>query len=447
MYKALPWSAAGNRQILGCRWVYKRKVNKFGQVVRYRARLVAQGFRQKAYDSYDPDQTFSPVVHKDSLRLFLSVCAAENLKIYQADVKAAFLQAPLDEKIFVKSPPGYDSVDPETGEENVWELSKSIYGLKQSSACFWSAMDEHLRAHGFVSTLGDPCLFRKKFPDGKVILAVTYVDDCTFAVSEDAGHEYFMSMLRSRFEIDESEGKPIEFLLGMAIDQNLKAGTVSMNMDMAIVKFAHGILTPEELVKSADVNFPMLPNSTLLRLKEREVSAESFDYLSVVGSLLHFTNCMRPDIAFAVGVLARHSLAPGKAHVRAARRVVMYLYNTRHLKIVYRRPDELGGRNVPVMHEGAKHPLDNGLNRLQVFADSDYAGDETRKSTYGRIVMMNGGPIAWSSTLGETVATSTCEAEIHAAVLAVKDAVHIKRLLKDLELITQGCATFGNCGR
>ena len=147
VYKAIPRSAAGNRQILGCRWVYKRKVNKFGEVVRYRARLVAQGFRQKAYDSYDPDQTFSPVVHKDSLRLFLSVCAAENLKIYQADVKAAFLQAPLDEKIFVKAPHGYDSVNPDTGEPNVWELSKSIYGLKQSSACFWSAMDEHLRAN------------------------------------------------------------------------------------------------------------------------------------------------------------------------------------------------------------------------------------------------------------------------------------------------------------
>ena len=52
-----------------------------------------------------------------------------------------------------------------------------------------------------------------------------------------------------------------------------------MNMEMAIVKFAHGILTPEELVKSADVNFPMLPTSTLLRLKEREVSDASSDYL------------------------------------------------------------------------------------------------------------------------------------------------------------------------
>ena len=85
--------------------------------------------------------------------------------------------------------------------------------------------------------------------------------------------------------------------------------------------------------------------------------------------------------------------------MRAARRVIVDLYNTRHLRIVYRHPDELGERNVPVIHGGAKHPLDNGLNRLQVFAISDYAGDETRKSTYGRVLMMNGGPSAWSFTL------------------------------------------------
>ena len=51
-------------------------------VYRYRAGLVAQGFRQKAYDSYDPDQTSSPVVRKDILRMFLLVCAAERLRVY-----------------------------------------------------------------------------------------------------------------------------------------------------------------------------------------------------------------------------------------------------------------------------------------------------------------------------------------------------------------------------
>jgi hypothetical protein len=61
-------------------------------VCRYRSPLVAKRFLQRPYDSFNPDETYSPVLHKDSLRLFLSVSAATNLKIYQADVKAAFLQ-------------------------------------------------------------------------------------------------------------------------------------------------------------------------------------------------------------------------------------------------------------------------------------------------------------------------------------------------------------------
>ena len=72
-----------------------------------------------------------------------------------------------------------------------------------------------------------------------------------------------------------------------------------------------------------------------------------------------------------------------------------------------------------------------------MFADSGYAGVETRRSTYGTAIMINGGHISRSSSLGKTIAMSTCEAEIHAAVITVKDAahIHIKRLLKDLELI------------
>jgi hypothetical protein len=65
--------------------------------------------------------------------------------------------------------------------------------------------------------------------------------------------------------------------------------------------------------------------------------------------------------------------------VRACKRVVMYLYNTRRYGITYRRGDEQS--SVPLMYAGAQHPSDNGMILLQVFADSDYAGDETRRST------------------------------------------------------------------
>ena len=103
-----------------------------------------------------------------------------------------------------------------------------------------------------------------------------------------------------------------------------------------------------------------------------------------------------------------------------------------HLGILYRR--DYAERNLPRMFEGAQHPLNNGSNLLQTFSDSDYAADSSRRTTMGIIVFLNGGPISWTSTLGKTVATSTCEAEVNAACVAVKDALHIQRLLSDLAL-------------
>ena len=428
VYRRVPKSAAHGRQVLGCRWVYKRKVNKFGQVYRYRARLVAQGFLQRAYDSYQPDETYSPVVHKDTLRMFLSLCAAEDLEVYQMDLKSAFLQAPLKESIFLRAPPGYSSTTAD-GEEEILELSRAIYGLKQSSACFFDAMHEHLVANGYVSILGDPCLFRKVLPDGGIIMACTYIDDVTYGVSSPELAQRFLSEMRERFVIEEGEGKQIDFLLGMAVSQNLVAGTVRLDMTMAISKLCAGVLTDEELVKSSLVETPMLPQP-LLKNTGATVPTAVFDYLSVVGSLLHIANCVRCDISFAVGVLARHSNSPGRAHVQAAKRVLQYLYATRSHGITYTRPQE--GKNIPFMFEGAKHPLDDGKNHLQTFADSDYAADETRRSTMGSVIMMNGGPISWSSVLGKTVAMSTCEAEVNAAVVAAKDALHLKQMLMDL---------------
>ena len=429
VYRRVPKSAAAGRQILGCKWVFKRKTNKFGHVTRYRARLVAQGFRQKEFDSFHPDDIHSPVVHKTSLRSLLSVAAAENLHVYTCDVTSAFLQAPLKEKIYLKAPPGFASFT-DSGEEEVLELSQAIYGLKQSSSVFYDAMSAHLVSKGFEPLLGDPCLFKRINPDGSKIFAAVYVDDITFACAGDAARDAFLAEIRERFVVADGEGAPIEYLLGMAITQDLVAGTIKMSMELPITKLCLSVLSDEELVKSESVDTPMLP-TPLRKESPRVVPKSAFDYLSVVGSLLHIANCVRCDISYAVGNLARFSAAPGPAHVRAVKRCLQYLYATRSLGITYSRTSGTS-RNVPLMFEGAKHPLDTGLNRLQTFVDSDYAADETRRSTMGGMVMLNGGPISWFSVLGKTVATSTCEAEVNAAVVAAKDAVHIHRLLVDL---------------
>ena len=431
VYERVPKSVAQGRQILGCKWVYKRKTGKDGEVTRYRARLVAQGFRQKEWDSFNPDEISSPVAHKETLRLFLSTAAGLNLRVHQADVKAAFLQSNLSERIYLRAPPGYESKT-EKGEEEILELQRAIYGLKQASASFWEAISSHLKSIGFIPMIGDPCLMKRVDGDGKMVLVCLYVDDVTYAVSHPALADQFLAQLRERFVIEEGEGKPIEYLLGIAIHQDLDKGTIHLNMETLISKLCMSILSKEELMKSNSVMAPML-QTPLLRQKERSVPKITFDYLSVVGSLLHISNCLRPDISYAVGNLARFAAAPGNAHVKAVRRVLQYLYRTKSLGITYYRESDQQ-RNVPMVFEQAKHPLDDGTNKTKVFADSDYAADESRRSTMGCVIMQNGGPISWFSVLDKTVALSTCEAEINAAVMAAKDAIHIGRLMFDLGL-------------
>jgi hypothetical protein len=84
----------------------------------------------------------------------------------------------------MSSSPGYASRTP-NGEEEILELSEAIYGLKQASAAFWAALQSHLSFNGFVSMLGDLCVFKKFLPDGLLILVCVYVDDIVYAVPDD----------------------------------------------------------------------------------------------------------------------------------------------------------------------------------------------------------------------------------------------------------------------
>jgi len=125
VFVRVPKSHARGHQILGNKWVYRRKIGKDGLVTRWRARLVAHGFRQRPFDSYQPDEYYSPVVGKDTLRLLLSIAAAKNLRLYSADVTAAFLQATLDQRIYMRCPDGYASSAAD-GEEEVLELRNAM---------------------------------------------------------------------------------------------------------------------------------------------------------------------------------------------------------------------------------------------------------------------------------------------------------------------------------
>ena len=88
--------------------------------VRFKARIVAKGFTQ--VEGLDYQNTYSPTIEKNSIRIFITYCLKNNLKLFKADVETAFLQAPLNEEIFMRAPPGFSS---KIGTENVLKLNKA----------------------------------------------------------------------------------------------------------------------------------------------------------------------------------------------------------------------------------------------------------------------------------------------------------------------------------
>ena len=91
---------------VGYKWVFVRKRNENGEVIRYKARLVAQGFSQRP--SIDYEETYSPVVDATTFRFLISLAIREGLHLRLMDVVTAYLYGPLDNDIYMKLPEGFN---------------------------------------------------------------------------------------------------------------------------------------------------------------------------------------------------------------------------------------------------------------------------------------------------------------------------------------------------
>ena len=113
--------------VVGSCWVFRLKHNACGDIERYRARLVAQGFTQiYGVDFLD---TFAPVAKLSSIRVILTLAARFDWELEQMDVKSAYLNGELDETIYMRQPPGFEV---RGSKDKVCKLQKTLYGLKQA---------------------------------------------------------------------------------------------------------------------------------------------------------------------------------------------------------------------------------------------------------------------------------------------------------------------------
>ena len=113
--------------MIGTKWIFKNKSDKHGTVIRNKSRLVAQGYTQ--VEGVDFDETFAPVARLESIRILLAITSHLNFKLYQMDVRSAFLNGMLQKEVYVERLKGF--IDPHR-LDNVYKLKRALYGLKQA---------------------------------------------------------------------------------------------------------------------------------------------------------------------------------------------------------------------------------------------------------------------------------------------------------------------------
>ena len=126
------------------KWIFKNKSDKHGTVIRNKSKLVAQGYTQ--VEGIDFDETFVPVARLESIRILLAQASHLNFKLYQMDVKSAFLNGMFQEEVYVEQPKGF--VDPHRPDD-VYKLKRALYGLKQASRAWYDRLTTYLTKHGF----------------------------------------------------------------------------------------------------------------------------------------------------------------------------------------------------------------------------------------------------------------------------------------------------------
>lgn len=390
------------RRAIGCRWVFNIKDSASPPI--YKARLVAQGFRQ--VQGLDYQETFSPVIRYESIRLLFATAAEFHLGIHQMDVTTAFLNGDLDEEIYMNQPDGYvDSSCP----DKVCRLVKSLYGLKQAPLCWNTKINSVLETAGFIRAPSDLGIYSFT-RNSSVLLLALYVDDLLLLSNDASLVTFAKSLLGSHFSMKDLGA--VKSFLGMDVSQ--APGRVSICLSRYLSK----VLADFNMTDCNPVSVPLSPSLDLTSFSPDEQFPDASRYRSMVGKLLFASNTVRPDLSYAVSVLSRYIKDPKEVHMKAAKQVLRYVKGTLDAGLLYRSV---------------------GSFQLIGYCDADWANDKSdRASNTGYVFKLSDGPISWRSKKQATVAQSSTEAEYLALGDAVRELLWLKQLLNQLPVNTTG---------
>jgi hypothetical protein len=393
--------------IIGSKWVFKAKKDAAGNIARYKARLVAQGFSQ--IGGVDYDNTYAPVARLASSRAIIALANRLGLELHQIDIKGAYLNGVLNdnEVLYMQHPPGYK---PSDAAARVLRLIKMLYGLKQAGRRWYQKLYSIFIALGFKRCSVDHAVFYKiDVRKGEIIITAVHVDDCTIAATCLRLIEELKAGLRQHVEV--TDLGELHWMLGIEIKRDRDARTIHLSQRAYI----DAILRRYHFDELKPLSTPM---DVQIRLSSEQAPASAAEcaqmrdvpYREAVGALNWAALATRPDIAFAVATVARFAANPGPAHWEAVKRIFRYLSGTRDLWLSY----------------------GESKRALEGYADADGSMNEDRRAISGYAFLIDGGAVLWSSKRQEIVSLSTTESEYVAATHGGKEAIWLRSLISEV---------------
>jgi hypothetical protein len=264
------------------------------------------------------------------------------------DVPQAFLNADVDEEVYMELPEGY-----RTGREHmVCKLKKALYGLKQAPRNWYLLISKFVVEElGYKATISDPCLFFKRSRSGRLLLLFLFVDDFQSSFHREDQGEWNESKAKLVARFRTKDLGASTWILGMRITRDRKARTITLDQELYVTKALerYGLLeckvasTPGvpgvAAAVTAATSSAGVPAANAAEananLERSQESADKQLFQEMVGTLMYSAVSCRPDIAHAVQVLARSMQAPTEQHMQAAKRVFRYLAGSKDIGLIF----------------------------------------------------------------------------------------------------------------
>lgn len=398
--------------VLPAVWQLRRKRDIItGAIKKYKARCNIDGSQMIPGKHYD--LTYAPVAGWTAVRIILALVLLFSWHTVQLDYVLAYPQAPAERDLYMELPKGFTIQGVNNPKDYVLHIHRNIYGQKQAGRVWFQFLLKKLKSVGFEQSVHDECVFFK----GRMIY-VLYTDDSILAGPDPKEIKRTVKQMQAAGLDITIEGDLTDFL-GVNIDRH-DDGTIHLTQPHLI----HQILK-DLRYDNDDVAIKTTPGASSRLLSKHNKSApfdNSFHYRSVIGKINYLERGCRPDISYMTHQCARFTSDPKVEHGKAVRWLARYLKGTVNKGLIL-KPDP--------------------SKSLEVFVDSDFAGnwdrelagldDATARSRHGYVIYFAGMPIIWKSQLQQEICLSSTEAEITGLSYALREAIPIMELLKEIQ--------------